>query len=263
MLTRNSLKALGIEGEKIEAIIEGHVESVNGLKSEADKLKAELDEAKGAIGERDKFKADLDKANERIKSLEAKSSNNGELVTERDQLKTEVDNLKAEIEKFTHEREDSNTELTSLREKLATFESEKASLTESATKAQKELEDFKTQIETEKANNVKKNALRTTLSANGVVRSEFQDLIINATNLDDIKVGDNGIENVETLIESTKAKYPGCFGVVQEVGTPPVNPLNGAPSRPLTRADISKMTPEQINKAWASGEIQKALASTN
>ena len=32
MLTRNSLKALGIESEKIDAIIDGHVETVNGLK---------------------------------------------------------------------------------------------------------------------------------------------------------------------------------------------------------------------------------------
>jgi len=261
MLSRNSLKALGIESEKIDAIIDGHVESVNGLKAKAEELQAELDKAKGAVTELDKYKGNLEKANEKIKALEAQNAGNNDIMSERDKLKTEVDSLKAEIEKFTTERETSNNELSSLREQIATFETEKANLTESATKAQKELEDYKTQVETEKANTVKRNAVRTALSANGVARSEFQDLIINAMNLNDITVGENGIENVDALIESTKSKYPGCFGVVQESGTSPVNPISGTPSRPLRKEDISKMTPEQINKAWESGEIQKALAS--
>ena len=259
MLTRNSLKALGIESEKIDAIIDGHAETVSGLKGKADELQAELDKVKGAVSERDKYKGDLEKANERIKALEQQTSGQGDIIGERDQLKNEVDTLKAEIEKFTTERDTSNNELTSLREQVASFESEKATLTENASKAQKELEDFKNMIETEKANNVKKDAVRTALRTSGVARTEFQDLIINAMNLNDINVGEKGIENVEALIESTKAKYPGCFSTVQEVGTTPVEPLGGNPSRPLTIADVKKMTPEQINANWA--EVQKALAN--
>lgn len=259
MLTRNSLKALGIESEKIDAIIDGHAETVSGLKGRADELQAELDKAKGAIAERDKYKTDYEKAREKITELEAKSANNGDIVNERDQLKNEVDTLKAEIEKFTTERDTSNNELTSLREKIATFESEKATLTENANRAQQELADFKAQIETEKTNNVKRDAVRTALRANGVARTEFQDLIINALDLKDINVGDKGIENVDALIESTKTKYPACFSTVQEGGTPPVDPLGGNPPRPLTIADVKKMTPEQINANWA--EVQKALAN--
>lgn len=263
MLTRNSLKALGIESEKIDAIIDGHVETVNGLKSKNEELQAELDKAKTAVSERDKYKGDLEKAKTHISELEAKSANTGDIESERDQLKNEVDTLKAEIEKFTTERDTSNTELTSLREKVATFETEKANLTETATKAQKELEDYKALIETEKTNTVKRNAVRDALRANGVARTEFQDLIINALDLNGITVGEKGIENVDTLIESTKTKYPACFASVQEGGTPPVNPLGGNPPRSLTREDISKMTPEQINAAWEKGEIQTALASGN
>lgn len=261
MLSRNSLKALGIESEKIDAIIDGHVETVNGLKAKADELQAELDKTKSAVTELDKYKSNLEKANEKIKTLEAENAGNNDITTERDQLKTEVDSLKAEIEKFTQEKETSDTELTSLREKVATFESEKATLTENANKVQQEFDAFKNQVEAEKTNTVKRNAVRNALSANGVARAEFQDLIINALNLNDINVGEKGIENVDALIESTKAKYPGCFGVVQESGTSPVNPISGTPSRPLKREDIPKMTPEQINKAWESGEIQKALAN--
>ena len=258
-LTRNSLKALGIESEKIDAIIDGHAETVNGLKGRTEELQAELDKVKDVVTERDKYKGDLDKANERIKALEAQSANSGDITSERDQLKNEVDTLKAEIEKFTTERDTSNTELTSLREQVAAFEKEKADLTANASKVQKEFDDFKTQIETEKTNTVKKNALRDVLRNNGVARAEFQDLIINALDLNGVTVGENGIENVDTLIESTKTKYPACFSSVTETGTSTVNPPSGNPSRPLTIADVKKMTAEQINANW--DEVQKALAS--
>ena len=258
MLTRNSLKALGIESEKIDAIIDGHVETVNGLKGKTEELQAELDKVKGAVGERDKYKGDLEKANERIKALEALSAGQDDISSERDQLKSEVDTLKAEIEKFTEERNTSNTELTSLREQVATFESEKATLTENVSKAQKELEDYKNYIETEKTNTVKKEAVRDALRTNGVARPEFQDLIINALDLNGVTVGEKGIENVDALIESTKTKDPACFSTVQEGGTPIVQPLGGNPPRPLTVADVKKMTAEQINANW--DEVQKALA---
>lgn len=259
MLTRNSLKALGIESEKIDAIIDGHVETVNGLKGRTEELQAELDKAKGAIEARDKYKADLDKAKERISALEALSAGQDGIASERDQLKNEVDTLKAEIEKFTTERDTSNNELTSLREKIATFESEKATLTENVNRAQQELADYKNQIETEKTNTVKRDAVRSALRANGVARTEFQDLIINTLDLNGVTVGEKGIENVDALIESTRTKYPACFSTVQEGGTPPVEPLGGNPPRPLTLADVKKMSAEQINANWA--EVQKALAN--
>ena len=259
MLTRNSLKALGIESDKIDAIIDGHAETVNGLKGKADELQAELDKAKGAISERDKYKGDLEKANERIKALEAQSAGQGDIVSERDQLKNEVDSLKQQIEQFTTERDTSNSELTSLREQVATFESEKATLTENVSKVQKEYDDYRAQIETEKTNTVKRSAVRDALRANGVVRSEFQDLIINSLDLNGVTVTDKGIENVEALVESTKTKYPACFSTVQDGGTPPIEPLGGTPPRPLTIADVKKMTAEQINANWA--EVQKALAN--
>ena len=258
-LSRNSLKALGIESEKIDAIIDGHIETVNGLKGRTEELQAELDKYKGAVSERDKYKEDLEKANGRIKALEDKYKGQDDIISERDQFKNEVDTLKAEIEKFTTERDTSNNELQSLREQVATFENEKATLTENANKVQKEFDAFKTQIETEKANTVKRDAVRTALRTNGVARAEFQDLILNAMNLDDIKIDDKGIENVDALIESTKTKYPACFSVIEEGGTPPVNPPSGNPKRPLTREDVKKMTQEQINANWE--EVKVALAN--
>ncbi len=258
MLTRNSLKALGIESEKIDAIIDGHAETVSGLKGKADELQAELDKYKSAATERDQLKVSLESANKELATLREQSGDQAVLIEERDNLQSQVDSLNAQIQQFTTERETNTTELNSLREQIASFETEKANLTETATKAQKELEDFKTQIETEKTNSIKRDAVRTALRTNGVARTEFQDLILNAINLNDIKVDEKGIENVDALIESTKTKYPSCFSTVTEGGTPPVNPLGGNPPRPLTMADIKKMSPDEINKNWA--EVQKALA---
>ena len=59
-LTRKFLKAMGIEDEKIDQIIEAHTETVSGLKDSLDKAEAdakalpdiqkELDAAKAEIG---------------------------------------------------------------------------------------------------------------------------------------------------------------------------------------------------------------------
>ena len=46
-LTRKMLKAMGIEDEKIEQIIEEHVESIDGLKAERDRYKSGAEEAEG------------------------------------------------------------------------------------------------------------------------------------------------------------------------------------------------------------------------
>lgn len=69
MLTRKMLKAMGIEDEKIDEIIDAHTETVDGLKdslkaakADADKLKAvqkELDELKSTNG--DDYKAKYEK----------------------------------------------------------------------------------------------------------------------------------------------------------------------------------------------------------
>lgn len=68
-LTRKYLKALGIEEDKIEQIIEEHAETVTALKAERDELKAanektadiqkELDEAKKAAEKAEKLSAEL------------------------------------------------------------------------------------------------------------------------------------------------------------------------------------------------------------
>jgi hypothetical protein len=61
-LTRKMLRAMGIEDEKIEQIVEAHTETVDALKEELSKAKAASDELDAVKKELESAKADLDSA---------------------------------------------------------------------------------------------------------------------------------------------------------------------------------------------------------
>lgn len=56
-LTRKMLKAMGIEEEKIDQIIEAHAETVDGLKSDLNKYKGDAEKLPGVQRELDELKA--------------------------------------------------------------------------------------------------------------------------------------------------------------------------------------------------------------
>lgn len=87
-VTRKMLKAMGIEDEKIDQIIEAHTDVVNAIKEERDALK---DTQKNV----DEIQKELDKANKKLESYEK----NGETVakSEYDAIKAEYENYKADI----------------------------------------------------------------------------------------------------------------------------------------------------------------------
>ena len=296
MLTRNYLKGLNVDSDKIDSIIEAHAETVEGLKSKIAEAQSEAESFKSAANERDKYKTDFEtlkvkfndsqnevkslreaaterdnlkaelaKANETITSMQGMSENLNGVTQERDQLKTEVDGLKAEIEQFNEKATASNEELENLRNQLSTFETDKANalaqleqLKAESEQVKGEYDAFKTQVETEKANATKREMVRSALNNGGVARSDFQDLILNSIDLNSVQFGENGIEDVETFIEDTKGKYPSCFGTVTETGTPPVQPISGTHARKITLAQVKNMSPDEINSNWEA--VQKAMA---
>lgn len=87
-LTRKFLKAMGIEEEKIDQIIEAHAETTDALKAERDEYKADADKLA-------EVQKKLDKANETI----AKNGD-GEVVpkSDYDKIKKEYDDYKAGID---------------------------------------------------------------------------------------------------------------------------------------------------------------------
>lgn len=91
-LTRKMLKAMGIEDEKIEQIIEEHVESIDGLKAERDRFKAAADEAEGLRKQLDEAKAAGDGAGEAEQKLK-------DLTDEFEAYRAKVDGEAAEREK--------------------------------------------------------------------------------------------------------------------------------------------------------------------
>lgn len=102
-LTRKFLKAMGIEEEKIEQIIEAHTETTNALKEERDGYKADADKL-----------ADVQKELDKAKKAAKDDGEETVLKSEYDALKTEYDKYKGEI---TAEKE-RNAKETAYRELL-------------------------------------------------------------------------------------------------------------------------------------------------
>lgn len=84
-LTRRSLKAMGIEDEKIDEIISAHAETVDALKEQRDNYKAQADELT-------KVQQKLDEANETIKA-----NGSDAWKVKYDAIKEEYDNYKSDI----------------------------------------------------------------------------------------------------------------------------------------------------------------------
>lgn len=66
-LTRNFLKAMGLNDEQVGSIIDNHVETVDALKKERDAYKAQAEAADGIAKERDSYKEQLAKAGDAAK----------------------------------------------------------------------------------------------------------------------------------------------------------------------------------------------------
>lgn len=95
--TRKMLKALGIEDDKIEQIMDAHTEVTESLKQERDTAKAAADEL-------DKVKDELDKAKQSLKDAD---KNGKDLQSKYDTEHAEFEKLKNEITaKATKEKTD-------------------------------------------------------------------------------------------------------------------------------------------------------------
>ncbi len=99
-LTRKFLSALGIEADKIDQIIEAHTESLEGVKSDRDKYKAQIEDSQKGLDELKK-QIETDAKNREGKDYDA--------------LKAEFDKYKAEQEA----KETNTAKETALKELLA------------------------------------------------------------------------------------------------------------------------------------------------
>lgn len=91
-LTRKYLKAMGIEDEKIDQIIEAHTETVDGLKTEISNAKTNADTGSQKI-------AELEKQIEELKNTAVVNEGKNPWKVKYDALKEEFEGFKTEEEK--------------------------------------------------------------------------------------------------------------------------------------------------------------------
>jgi ribosomal protein L20A (L18A) len=163
-LTRKALTAMGIEGEKVDQIIEMHSETVNSLKDQ-------------------------------IAEYKEKASKLPEISKELDELKLSAQNPDEYKEKY---------------------ESEKQAF-----------EDFKKQLEIEKANSTKDKLYRQLLSENHV-KSNKIDLIMRTVNLDKLELDGDKLKDSADLNKAIMNDWADFIETTEVKGTDTATPPNGA-----------------------------------
>lgn len=104
MLTRKMLKAMSIESDAIDQIIEAHTETVDALKEQRDGYKADADKAKGLSDELAKVKKQLDEAMKDDSADELRKQND-EQASELEKLRKQNAELQGEFDKYKSEVE--------------------------------------------------------------------------------------------------------------------------------------------------------------
>lgn len=189
-LTRNSLKAMGLTDEQVNAIIEGHTETVDALKKERDDWKGKA----------------------------------------------------ATVDTLTRERDEAL---------------EKLSKAGDAQTVQKAFDDYKAGVEKEKLNAKKTAALTAAFETAGVKRESFRKAMLKGWDMDKVELDDNGaIKDMDGLKAAVQKDYADFIAAGEDKSLPPNNPPGGG-GQAYTRADIEKMTPDEINKNWEA--ISKSL----
>lgn len=191
-LTRNMLKTMGLNEEQINAIIEGHIETVSALTKERDDFKAKAETLDSVTKERDAYKEKAEKAGD-------------------------------------------------------------------SAKVQKEFDDYKAGVEKDKLNAKKRKALDAAFKTAGVQRDTFRSSMLKAWDLDGVELDEKGaIKDVDGLNAAIKKDYADFIATSEDKPLPKNDPPSGG-GQTFTRADIEKMSVEEINKNWDA--INKQLPS--
>lgn len=182
-LTRSMLKAMGVEDDKSEQIIQAHNETVEGLKKQRDDLTEQLDGQK-------------------------------ELAAQVPDLQKKLEEAEAKIPS----------------------EDWQAKYLESV----KELEDFKAQVERDKAEAEKRSLYRAVLREAGIDEQRI-DAIVKVTDMGAIAVKDGAIEDSEALKESVAKEWAAFI---------PQESVQGAkvPEPPETSGGVAGADPATVQR---------------
>ncbi len=162
-----------------------------------------------------------------------------------DALKKERDDWKGKagtVETLTRERDEAL---------------EKLSKAGDAQKVQKDFDDYKAGVEKEKLNAKKATALTAAFEAAGVKRDSFRKVMLKGWDMEKVELDDNGaIKDMDGLTAAVQKDYADFIATGEDKPLPVNNPPAGG-GQTFTKADIDKMTPDEINKNWEA--ISKSL----
>lgn len=187
-MTRRFLAALGLEGDKVDEIINAHVETVDALKEERDKA---AKEAEGYKAEIEQYKKDVDKIPALQKEVEdlKKAAEEAEKNEGKNAWKVKYDAMKEEKEKLASE-----------------FETYKKDISDKETKASKD------------------KAYRKLLKEAGVSEKRI-DAVMKVTNLEKIELDDEGqIKDAADHKKSIKEEWSDFISVKGEKGADVADP---------------------------------------
>lgn len=165
-----------------------------------------------------------------------------------------VDGMKGRIEELRN----SADKVPTLTKELDKLKSENQTSSEYRTKYEQEkqaFEDFKKDIEIQKANSTKEKLYRKLLSENHVKANKI-DLIMRTVNLNDLELdGEDKLKNSAELNKSIINDWQDFIEATEVKGTNTATPPVTAGMPHFTRDDIRGMTPAEINKNWEAIKI--------
>jgi hypothetical protein len=131
---------------------------------------------------------------------------------------------------------------------------EQAEKSGDAAKVQADFDAYKQKVEGEKTLNAKRTALLTAAEQAGVSREQFRAAIVKAWDMDTLDIDENGAaKDPDGLKAAIQKDYADFIGKPGTEPVPPANPPAGN-GKTYSKADIEKMSVDEINKLWESGK---------
>lgn len=202
-LTRRMLKAMGIEADAIDQIIEAHTETTDSLKAERDRYKMDADRV-------DALEEELEGAKRQLE--EAKANN-------------DVEELQAKYDK-------EHGELEKLRESVKTLKETNSTL-------KTEYDAYKTETEAKETKRAKTKAYRDLIDKAGI-SPKYAGAVLKVADLNSIEFLEDGtVKDADSIVEKVKGEYPEFVTKTSKKGagteTPPTGnkTVDGAHDRAL------------------------------
>ncbi len=162
-------------------------------------------------------------------------------------LKTEISTARSQSDELTSVA----THRDALQQQLDAL----ATASDDAARIQADYDAYKAQVEAERTLAVKHRAVLDALNAHGIHKAA--PTIARAIDLSALAIEDGTVANLDAFIDTVVAEHHWAVETTTVHGVPPIAPPTGNARSIYTRADIERMSADEINQNWAA--IQASL----